>query len=427
MGRTHAAGGIRLPYQGTPDTPDSGSLVLYSKSGGKLFTVDDAGTEREVGGGGGLPYTPGTNLLEGVTASDWTFFGGSGSATVLGLGNYSLEIAGGGWAQLDLDVPPQTAVRYWILAWGGTIAAELRFPGGTGYPIDLEGYGVIPPQSNYTLGLRIYSLANSTVDLLCGFLAFSAVDEYEVQFWDLYASGLSSRSVALESRSAVPRPVANQTVYYSKIEAGISSLWSHSPSGVVKEVGTPVGVVSDWAGLESKVPEGWMLCDGRSLPKAGYPLLYDRIGDTYGSTSTTFNIPDHRGRVSVAPDNMGGIPVGRIIDTVLGGTGGEEMVTLTTAQMPSHTHSNGSLTAASAGSHSHQTDTGNSFVVRIGSGGTWNLPAGSGNARDRLVTNTAGAHTHNVTGSTSAAGSGNAHNNMQPYIIQNKIIKVLPG
>lgn len=426
MGRTHAAGGIRLPYQGTPDTPDSGSLVLYSKSGGKLFTVDDAGTEREVGGGGGLPYTPGTDLLEGVTASDWTFVGSSGSATVLGPGIYSLTFAGPGYAQLDLDVPYESAVRYWI--WGGSAVAELRFSGGTGYPIDIEGgYGTIPPQYSHTLGLRIYSLTNSTVDLQCGFFAFSVVDNYEVQFWELNAFGFSTRSVTLESRSTVPRPVANQTVYYSKIEDGISSLWSHSPSGVVKEVGTPVGVVNDWAGLESKVPEGWMLCDGRSLPKADYPLLYERIGDTYGSTSTTFNIPDHRGRVSVAPDNMGGIPVGRIIDTTLGGSGGEEMVTLTTAQLPSHTHSNGSLTAASAGGHSHQTDTGNSFVVRIATGGTWNLPAGSGNARDRAVTNTAGAHTHNVTGSTSAAGGGNAHNNMQPYIIQNKIIKVLPG
>src|SRR3546814_14443861 len=70
--------------------------------------------------------------------------------------------------------------------------------------------------------------------------------------------------------------------------------------------------------------------------------------------STTFNLPDLRGRVGAGKDDMGGTAAGRLSDIVdgetLGASGGAEMHTLTTAQMPAHTHTG---TTGSAGAHVH--------------------------------------------------------------------------
>lgn len=116
----------------------------------------------------------------------------------------------------------------------------------------------------------------------------------------------------------------------------------------------------------------------------------------YGVASTTeFNLPDLRGRVAAGKDNMGGSTAQNritsggsgISGTVLGANGGSETHTLQTSQLPSHNHS-----------------------INYGTGGT---QAGIG-ASSSNVTNP------NITGST---GSGSAHNNTQPTIMLNYIIK----
>jgi hypothetical protein len=48
-------------------------------------------------------------------------------------------------------------------------------------------------------------------------------------------------------------------------------------------------------------PDGWLLCDGQSVPKAQYRGLYNAIGDTYDSTPLTFRVPDLRGHRVLLP------------------------------------------------------------------------------------------------------------------------------
>lgn len=157
--------------------------------------------------------------------------------------------------------------------------------------------------------------------------------------------------------------------------SGTSVVWS-APAGI------PVGGVIPFAG--SAAPTGFVLADGSSLLRAGtYATLFGVIGTTYGTVDGThFTLPDLRQRV----------PVGKDAGTfnTLGGTGGAETHTLDTTQIPSHTH--GLAEGFTAGSN--QTQRGFSSIS---------------------VSNTPMTAT--------ATGGGLSHNNLQPYIVLNYIVK----
>lgn len=185
--------------------------------------------------------------------------------------------------------------------------------------------------------------------------------------------------------------------------------------------GTPSGAIMDYAGATA--PSGWQFCYGQAISRTTYAPLFAAIGTAYGAGdgSTTFNLPDCRGRVSAGKDDMGGTSANRLTglsggvngDT-LGGTGGAESHTLTAAQLAAHTHTG---TTASNGNHSHTLD-GYRFAANMPRAAIVDL---TGIAEAGGATSTAGAHTHTFT--TDSSGSGDAHNNVQPTIIFNKIIK----
>ncbi len=81
-------------------------------------------------------------------------------------------------------------------------------------------------------------------------------------------------------------------------------------------------------------PRGWAFCDGQLLPISQYSALFSILGTTYGGDGrTTFALPDLRGRIPMHPGNGPGLRGHR-----LGEKGGQEEVTLTTSQIPSHNH-----------------------------------------------------------------------------------------
>ena len=155
----------------------------------------------------------------------------------------------------------------------------------------------------------------------------------------------------------------------------------------------PSGAVMDFAG--STAPAGWLLCAGQAVSRTTFNALFVAIGTTYGAGdgSTTFNLPDLRGRTTAGVDNMNGSAANRVTSggsgiagTTLGAAGGAETVTLTTAQLASHTHTGG-----------------------VASGNQWSSASNPCN--------------NDTSGNTGSAGSGNPHNNMPPAMMLNKIIK----
>lgn len=194
--------------------------------------------------------------------------------------------------------------------------------------------------------------------------------------------------------------------------------------GTVRDA-MPIGVVVDFCG--STAPSGWMLCYGQAISRASYPSCFSTIGTTFGSGdgSTTFNLPDLRGRILAGKDNMGGALANRLgtfsgfpVGAAIGYSGGNEVHVLTEAQIPSHRHS-GATTQD--GEHIHA-----NFYTRGNTQGAGNyLAPSNGSGGDvTLLGNSGSAGTHNHTFDTSFTGGSGRHNNVQPTMIINKIIKV---
>lgn len=156
--------------------------------------------------------------------------------------------------------------------------------------------------------------------------------------------------------------------------------------------GPPAGSVHVFTGATT--PTGYLPCDGNAVSRTTYAVLFGVIGTTYGAGNgtTTFNVPNLKGRVVVGRDP------GQVAFDVLGETGGEKTHTLTVAEMPSHTHT----TRNYAGAVLAGAGTGTRFAAST---------SGSISAMD------AGSDQSNNTG-----GDG-AHNNLQPYMALNYIIK----
>jgi microcystin-dependent protein len=225
---------------------------------------------------------------------------------------------------------------------------------------------------------------------------------------------------------------------------------------------TPSGVINVWAGAAA--PTGWILCQGQDVSRTTYASLYSALGGAsspygQGDGTSTFNVPNLKGRIPVGLDSA------QTEFDALGETGGAKTVTLTSAQMPAHTHTNtvssdGEVTptasTATAGAHTHTgttssdshrhsfTDNGTGTAIVSGTSGgiPSTVVANDGSSTDytsydshshTFTTASAGGHTHTVTVSAipshshtvtiAPSGGGEAHNNLQPYIVMNYIIK----
>jgi microcystin-dependent protein len=194
------------------------------------------------------------------------------------------------------------------------------------------------------------------------------------------------------------------TTVLTNFQNSLDSLTSIIGGDTASSLDMPLGTILPFA--SESVPTGWMLCDGREIAIEEYQGLYDLIGTTYGAgdsafwaqvffPATTFNIPDLRGRTIIGANDMGGeqSDILAIHQAAIGQVGGEEMHQLTEAEMPSHSHD---------------------FPRTLGSASLTTGPS-------------SGSTSTSTSWQTNTAGGDQPHNNMQPYMALNYMMKVQAG
>jgi microcystin-dependent protein len=150
----------------------------------------------------------------------------------------------------------------------------------------------------------------------------------------------------------------------------------------------PTGVVKMWP--VAVPPAGYLLCDGAAVSRTTYAALFALLSTTYGIGDglTTFNLPNSKGRAPV------GMDAAQTEFDALGKQGGAKTHTLVTAEIPAHNH-----------------------VIRSQTATT-----GSATSYEHGTLDTSSAETE-ASETTDNAGGGQAHNNLQPYLTLNFIIK----
>jgi microcystin-dependent protein len=162
---------------------------------------------------------------------------------------------------------------------------------------------------------------------------------------------------------------------------------------VISSMLSPTGSVTAFAG--SSAPSNWLLCDGTAVSRTTYADLFSVIGTTYGAGdgSSTFNLPNLKGRIPAGRDSS------QTEFDALGESGGAKTHTLTANEQATMPVFYGTLTTPQ--------DFYNATSGGGGGGYVGNIVSTINDGSARLY----------------AVGGGASHNNLQPYLVMNYIIK----
>lgn len=202
----------------------------------------------------------------------------------------------------------------------------------------------------------------------------------DVQAWDAF----------LDDIAALSDPGADRLTFWDDSAGEIAWLEAGSGLSISSTTlsvpgATPSGAIQAYGG--SSVPTGWLECVGTAVSRTTYADLFAAVGTAWGAGdgSTTFNLPDLRGRAVIGVGTGSGLTA-----RSLGGSGGSETHQLTVPEIPAHTHAPVS---------------GN--FLATGGASSW----------------ATGANALHGDAATASTGGGGTHNNMQPWAAAKWIIK----
>jgi microcystin-dependent protein len=167
----------------------------------------------------------------------------------------------------------------------------------------------------------------------------------------------------------------------------------------------PPGSLLMFAGASA--PDGYLLCDGAAISRTTYNILFAAISTTYGvgNGTTTFNLPDFRGRGALGVGTGAGLT-----PRTIGDAGGAETVTLTTDEMPSH-------------SHTHNANGGAGSGADPATGLAYSNGANTATGGLDVTNGELNLYTTPIALSLNNTGGGDPHENMAPFLAVNFIIK----
>lgn len=226
---------------------------------------------------------------------------------------------------------------------------------------------------------------------------------------NLYAHAQNCRTIAnYYSQTTIGKYNSNQSDTAFEIGNGTSND-ARSNAATIDWNGNYIGqamagIIQMFAGATP--PTGWLVCDGSAISRTTYATLFAAIGTTWGAGdgSTTFNIPDLRGRAPIGAGTGSGLTA-----RTLGGKLGEETHVLTAGEtgLRAHTHAFTQPTVKVK------------YSKAVASGSATNHIDGSSSSSTAAPMEVTGGAVGAVTGGEK---SGSAHNNMQPSAVVNFII-----
>lgn len=260
-----------------------------------------------------------------------------------------------------------------------------------------------------------------------------------------FIANIQTASVAYPATSGSVSGLSETSTYWCRVAAVNEKgqgPWSATVSADTSLAYGSLPVGASLEGYWANPPQGFMVEDGSAISRTLYADLFSVIGTTYGAGdgSTTFNIPDSMGRTTVnrmAADSDFG---------TIGQQTGARSISLSTLEMPSHTHTQNSHThtlndpshnhTQNAHSHEVRSSPNGDFVgMSNGSQGGWGIQNCCNNTiyrmifDDRTATNnasTTGISVNSIAATNQNTGSGSAHNNIQPSIVKLAVIKYSP-
>lgn len=268
------------------------------------------------------------------------------------------------------------------------------------------------------------------------------------------SKGLLTPRMTAAQRTSISNPATGLLVFQTDATQGFyyynGSSWTNLSSASATSL-VPSGTVVSFAG--SAAPSGWLLCDGSAVSRTSFSDLFSTIGTLYGAGngSTTFNLPDLRGRTVFGLDNMGGTAANRLTTTsgissnnTLGASGGSQSITLATTNLPSHNHTfTGSQVTTSSDAHTHNYQ--DAYFAENFSGGTggssrfgtsantdtdnnfyWRTSSNTHSTSPSNIATSSDSHSHTVTASGTIGNTGNstAFSPLNPAVVLNYIIKI---